>query len=88
MLRLRDRLLFAVGLPGTEIIAIGYAANGYRIRVPLDDVGQCMLAFERTCHLILWVAVLKPVKGGLMFFRRTSPLAILMTLPLAFVVLL
>jgi hypothetical protein len=53
MLRLRDRLLFAVVLPGTGIIAIGYAANGYRIRDPLDDVGQGMLAFERNCHLIL-----------------------------------
>lgn len=87
-LALVTRMLFALFLFGTGIMTIGFAVNGYPVSDPPGDVGQFMLALEKTGYLIFWVGFLKTVAGGLMFFPRTAPLAILMTLPYAFNILL
>ncbi|MCA9018103.1 MAG: hypothetical protein KDA77_22465, partial [Planctomycetaceae bacterium] len=81
-------MLFALFLSGTGIMTIVFAVNGYPVSNPPGDVGQFMLALEKTGYLIFWVGFFKTVVGGLMFFRRTSPLAILMALPYAFNILL
>ena len=47
-----------------------------------------MLALQKTGYLIFWVGLFKTVVGGLMFFPRTAPLAVLMSLPYAFNILL
>lgn len=67
---------------------MSFAVNGYPISDPPGEVGQFMLALEKTGYLIFWVGFFKAVAGGLMIFRRTSPLAILMSLPYAFNILL
>ena len=82
------RLLFALFLFGTGIMTIGFAINGYPISDSPDDVGQFMLALQKTGYLIFWVGLFKTVAGGLMFFPRTAPLAVLMSLPYAFNILL
>lgn len=82
------RLLFALFLFGTGIMTMGFAVNGYPVGNSPDDVGQFMLALQRTGYLIFWVGFFKTVTGGLMFFPRTAPLAALMSLPYAFNILL
>ena len=82
------RILFALFLFGTGIMTMGFAVNGYPVSDPPGDLGQFMLALEKTGYLIFWVGFFKTVAGGLMFFRRTSSLAILMSLPYAFNILL
>lgn len=82
------RLLFALFLFGTGIMTIGFATRGYPVSDAPDEVGQFMIALEKTGYLILWVGVFKTVAGGLMFFSRTAPLAVLMSLPYAFNILL
>ncbi len=82
------RILFAGFLLGTGFMTIGFAVNGYPVGESPDDVGQFMLALEKTGYLIFWVGFFKAVAGGLMFFPRTAPLAILMSLPYAFNILL
>ena len=67
---------------------MGFAVSGYPVSDPPGDVGQFMLALQKTGYLIFWVGFFKTVVGGLMFFRRTSPIAILMSLPYAFNILL
>tara|TARA_R110002049_G_scaffold182485_2_gene350336 strand:- start:70356 stop:70817 length:462 start_codon:yes stop_codon:yes gene_type:complete len=78
------RILFALFLFGTGIVTMGFGINGYPIGDPPSELDQFMLALEKTGYLIFWVGFLKTVAGGLMFFPRTSPLAILMSLPYAF----
>ncbi|WP_182869243.1 hypothetical protein [Stieleria mannarensis] len=82
------RLLFALFLFGTGIMTMNFAINGYPAGDPPDEVGQFMIALRKTGYLIFWVGFFKTVTGGLMFFRRTAPLAILMSLPYAFNILL
>jgi len=82
------RLLFALFLAGTGIMTIGFAINGYPVGQSPDDVGQFMIALQKTGYLILWVGVFKTIAGGLMFVPRTAPLAVLMSLPYAFNILL
>jgi hypothetical protein len=82
------RLLFALFLIGTGIMTMGFAVNGYPVGNSPDDVGQFMLALQGTGYLIFWVGFFKTVAGGLMFFSRTAPLAVLMSLPYAFNILL
>ncbi len=82
------RLLFAFFLFGTGIMTMGFAINGYPVSDSPDDVGQFMLALQKTGYLISWVGLFKTVAGGLMFFPRTAPLAVLMSLPYAFNILL
>jgi len=82
------RLLFALFLFGTGIMTIGFAINGYPVSDSPDDVGQFMLALQKTGYLIFWVGLFKTVAGGLMFFPRTAPLAVLTSLPYAFNILL
>lgn len=82
------RLLFALFLFGTGIMTIGFAINGYPVSHSPDDVGQFMLALQKTGYLIFWVGLFKTIAGGLMFFPRTAPLAVLMSLPYAFNILL
>ena len=67
---------------------MGFGVGGYPVSESPDEVGQFMIALEKTGYLIFWVGFLKAVAGGLMFFRRTTPLAILMSLPYAFNILL
>lgn len=67
---------------------MGFAVNGYPVGTSPDDVGQFMLALQRTGYLIFWVGLFKTVAGGLMFFPRTAPLAVLMSLPYTFNILL
>ncbi|WDQ14836.1 hypothetical protein [Rhodopirellula sp. P2] len=87
-LALVTRLLFAIFLFGTGIMTMGFGLNGYPVSDPPDDLGRFMLALEETGYLIFWVGFFKTVVGGLMFFRRTAALAILMALPYAFNILL
>ena len=82
------RLLFAIFLFGTGIMTMGFATRGYPVGDSPDDVGQFMLALQETGYLIFWVGFFKTVAGGLMFFPRTAPLAVLMSLPYAFNILL
>lgn len=82
------RLLFALFLFGTGIMTMGLAVNGYPVSEPPDDVGRFMMAIEATGYLIFWVGLFKAVAGGVMFFPRTAPLAVLMSLPYAFNILL
>lgn len=82
------RLFFALFLFGTGIMTMGLAINGYPVRDSPDDVGQFMLALQQTGYLIFWVGLFKAVVGGLMFVPRTAPLAVLMSLPYAFNILL
>ena len=82
------RILFALFLFGTGIMTMGFGVNGYPVGDPPTELDQFMLAVEKTGYLIFWVGFLKTVAGGLMFFPRTAPLAILMALPYAFNILL
>ncbi len=82
------RILFALFLFGTGIMTMGFGVNGYPVGDPPGELDQFMLALEKTGYLIFWVGFLKTVAGGLMFFPRTTPLAILMALPYAFNILL
>lgn len=82
------RILFALFLFGTGIMTIGFAVNGYPVSEAPDEVGRFMMALEKTGYLIFWVGFFKTVVGGLMFFPRTAPLAVLMSLPYAFNILL
>lgn len=82
------RLLFALFLFGTGIMTMRFAMNGYPVGSSPDEVGRFMLALQQTGYLIFWVGLFKTVAGGLMFFPRTAPLAVLMTLPYAFNILL
>jgi len=82
------RILFAFFLFGTGIMTMGFAVNGYPAGDAPDDVGRFMMALERTGYLIFWVGFFKTFTGGSMFFRRTAPLAILMSLPYTFNILL
>ncbi|QDV66336.1 hypothetical protein Poly24_00190 [Rosistilla carotiformis] len=82
------RLLFALFLLSTGIMTIGFAINGYPVGDPPGDVGRFMMALEKTGYLIFWVGFFKAVVGGLMFAPRTAPLAVLMSLPYAFNILL
>nr|WRX36699.1 hypothetical protein [uncultured bacterium] len=82
------RILFALFLVGTGIMTMGFGVNGYPIGDPPTELDQFMLALEKTGYLIFWVGVLKMFAGGLMFFPRTAPLAILTSLPYAFNILL
>ena len=82
------RLLFALFLFGTGIMTMGFATRGYPVGVSPDDVGRFMMAIEETGYLIFWVGLFKAIAGGLMFFPRTAPLAVLMSLPYAFNILL
>ncbi len=82
------RLLFALFLLSTGIMTIGFAINGYPVGDPPGDVGRFMMALEKTGYLIFWVGFFKAVVGGLMFVPRTAPLAVLMSLPYAFNILL
>ena len=87
-LALVARLFFALFLFGTGVMTIGFAINSYPVGDSPDDVGQFMLALQKTGYLIFWVGFFKAVAGGLMFFPRTAPLAVLMSLPYAFNILL
>ncbi|MCR9210689.1 MAG: hypothetical protein NXI28_20875 [bacterium] len=78
---LATRILFASFLSGTGIMTMGFALNGYPVGETPDDVGRFMIALEQTGYLIFWVGLFKTVAGGLMFFSRTAPLAVLMSLP-------
>ncbi|QDV85166.1 hypothetical protein TBK1r_41200 [Stieleria magnilauensis] len=69
-------------------MTMGFAVNGYPVSDSPDDVGQFMIALEKTGYLIFWVGLFKAVAGLLMFFPRTAPLAVLMSLPYAFNILL
>ncbi|QDT30832.1 hypothetical protein [Thalassoglobus polymorphus] len=82
------RLVFALFLLGTGIMTMGLATRGYPVGDSPDDVGRFMLALQETGYLIFWVGLFKTVAGGLMFFPRTAPLAVLMSLPYAFNILL
>ena len=82
------RILFALFLFGTGIMTMSFATRGYPVGEAPDEVGQFMIALQKTGYLIFWVGFLKTVAGGLMFFPRTTPLAILMALPYAFNILL
>lgn len=82
------RLLFALFLFGTGVMTMGFAINGYPVSESPDDVGRFMIALEQTGYLIFWVGLFKTVAGGLMFWPRTAPLAVLMSLPYAFNILL
>lgn len=82
------RILFAVFLFGTGIMTMVFALNGYPVGETPDDVDRFMMALEQTGYLIFWVGFFKTVAGGLMFFPRTAPLAVLMSLPYAFNILL
>ncbi|WP_145177379.1 hypothetical protein [Rubripirellula lacrimiformis] len=82
------RILFGLFLVGTGIMTMGFGINGYPVGDPLGDVGPFMLALEEVGYLTLGVGLLKAVAGDLMFCRRTTPLAILMTLSYAFNMLL
>ncbi|WP_146599891.1 hypothetical protein [Novipirellula aureliae] len=82
------RILFALFLFGTGIMTMGFAMRGYPVGQTPDEVGQFMIAIEKTGYLIFWVGLFKTVAGGLMFFPRTAPLAVLMSLPYAFNILL
>lgn len=82
------RVLFALFLFGTGVMTMGFAVNGYPVGESPDSVGQFMIALENTGYLIFWVGLFKAVSGGLMFFPRTAPLAVLMSLPYAFNILL
>lgn len=82
------RLVFALFLFGTGIMTMGLATRGYPVSDAPDDIGQFMMAIERTGYLVFWVGFCKTVTGGLMFFPRTAPLAVLMSLPYAFNILL
>lgn len=87
-LALAVRLLFAFFLFGTGIMTMGFATRGYPVSDAPDEVGQFMMALENTGYLIFWVGLFKTLAGGLMFFPRTAPLAVLMSLPYAFNILL
>ncbi|QEG40819.1 hypothetical protein UC8_28370 [Roseimaritima ulvae] len=67
---------------------MGFAMRGYPVDQTPDEVGQFMIALEKTGYLIFWVGLFKTLAGGLMFLPRTAPLAILMALPYAFNILL
>lgn len=67
---------------------MGLAINGYPVSDSPDEVGQFMLALQKTGYLIFWVGFFKTVTGGLMFLPRTAPLAVLMSLPYTFNILL
>ncbi|TWU39561.1 hypothetical protein Poly41_24160 [Novipirellula artificiosorum] len=67
---------------------MGFATRGYPVGQTPDEVGQFMIALAKTGYLIFWVGLFKTVAGGLMFFPRTAPFAILMALPYAFNILL
>lgn len=82
------RLLFALFLFGTGIMTMQFGLNGYPASDAPDEVGRFMMALEKTGYLIFWVGLFKAVTGGLMFFPRTAPLAVLMSLPYAFNILL
>lgn len=82
------RLLFALFLFGTGVMTMGFAINGYPVSESPDNVGRFMMALEKTGYLIFWVGLFKAIVGGLMFFPRTAPLAILMSLPYTFNILL
>lgn len=82
------RLLFALFLFGTGMMTMSLALKGYPVSDSPDDVGRFMMAIEATGYLIFWVGLFKAVAGGLMFFPRTAPLAVLMSLPYAFNILL
>ncbi|QDV63074.1 hypothetical protein [Crateriforma conspicua] len=82
------RLLFALFLFGTGIMTIGFAVRGYPVGETPDEVGRFMIALEQTGYLIFWVGLFKTVSGALMFVPRTTPLAVLMSLPYAFNILL
>lgn len=82
------RLFFALFLFGTGIMTIAFAMRGYPVSDAPDEVGQFMIALEKTGYLIFWVGFFKAFAGGLMFFPRTAPLAVLMSLPYAFNILL
>ncbi|WP_184304473.1 hypothetical protein [Aporhodopirellula rubra] len=82
------RILFALFLFGTGLMTMRFAVNGYPVTETPDDVGRFMMALETTGYLIFWVGLFKTITGGLMFFPRTAPLAVLMSLPYAFNILL
>ncbi|QDV24539.1 hypothetical protein [Aureliella helgolandensis] len=82
------RILFALFLVGTGIMTLGFATRGYPVGETPDEVGQFMIAIEKTGTLIFWVGLFKTVCGGLMFFPRIAPLAVLMSLPFGFDILL
>ncbi|WP_372726304.1 hypothetical protein [Novipirellula sp.] len=87
-LALVTRILFAVFLFGTGIMTMSFAINGYPVGESPDEVGRFMIAIGKTGYLIFWVGLFKTLVGGLMFFQRIAALAILMSLPYAFNILL
>ncbi|QDT05068.1 hypothetical protein K227x_34660 [Rubripirellula lacrimiformis] len=69
-------------------MTMGFGVNGYPVGDPPNELDQFMIALQQTGYLIFWVGLFKTVAGGFMFFPRTAPLAILMSLPYAFNILL
>lgn len=82
------RLLFALFLFGSGIMTMSLAMRGFPTDKTPDEVGRFMIALEQTGYLIFWVGFFKTVTGTLMFVPRTAPLAVLMSLPYAFNILL
>ncbi|TWT57391.1 hypothetical protein KOR42_07510 [Thalassoglobus neptunius] len=75
------RLLFAFFLLGSGIMTMGLGINGMPANDSPDAIGRFMAALQETGYLIFWVGLFKAVTGGLMFFPRTAPIAVLMSLP-------
>ena len=75
------RYLFAIFLVATGLMTIGFGVNGYPLPKEPSPFRDFMEAMVKTGYIIFWVGLVKSVAGGLMFFRRTTPLALLIALP-------
>lgn len=75
------RLLFALFLVGTGLMTMMFGLQGYPLPEEQSPFSDFMKAMDDTGYIIFWVGLVKLIAGSLMFFRRTTPLALLIALP-------
>ncbi|MEM6776866.1 MAG: hypothetical protein AAF670_04360 [Planctomycetota bacterium] len=75
------RFLFALFLVSTGLMTMVFGVNGYPLPDEPSPFRDFMQAIENTGYLIFWVGFVKLTAGGLLFARRTAPLALLIALP-------
>ena len=75
------RLLFALFLVATGLMTMTFGIQGYPLPDEPSHFRDFMKAMQDTGYIIFWVGLVKFIAGSLMFFRRTTPLALLIALP-------
>lgn len=75
------RYLFALFLVSTGVMTMVFGVQGYPLRDEPSPFSDFMQAMDDTGYIIFWVGLIKLIAGSLLFFRRTTPLGLLIALP-------